>query len=229
LGLRSDAESATALFEKAVTDPNPWVRAAAVASLAHHAKDRARLEQYAGPLLSDTNSHVAQVAACALLEPELREAAGLQQSIEYLQFEEHHGGHSESSSSDARPLTMLEGKPAFLEPARKWLSAKNEESEAFALLLAQYGEFDGLDQLISRRADASQDDHEVVLAGIALSHDAKYIPTLRQVMAKAEGEWELRKVLQALKGMTGPEARQLRLDINKRIRDTGRTGGSTID
>jgi len=32
-----------------------------------------------------------------------------------------------------------------------------------------------------------------------------------------------------LEGMTGPEARQLRLDINKRIRDTGKIGASTID
>jgi len=229
LGLRSDAESATALFEKAVTDLDPWVRAAAVASLARHSKDRARLEQYVGPLLSDTNSHVAQVAACALLEPEVRLASGLEQTIQYFQFEEHHGGRMGSSTPDARPLTMLEGKPAFLPSARKWLSTKNEASEAFALLLAQYGEFDGLDQLVSRRAEASQEDHEIVLAGIALSRDSKYIPTLRQIMGKADGEWELRKVLQALKGMTGPEARQLRLDINKRIRDTGKIGASTID
>jgi hypothetical protein len=48
-------------------------------------------------------------------------------------------------------------------------------------------------------------------------------------MGKADGEWELRKVLQALKGMTGPEARQLRLDINKRLRDTGKIGASTFD
>jgi hypothetical protein len=32
-------------------------------------------------------------------------------------------------------------------------------------------------------------------------------------------EWELRKILQALKGMTGPDARQLRLEINKRMRN----------
>jgi len=70
---------------------------------------------------------------------------------------------------------------------------------------------------------------KLFLAGIALSRDSKYIPTLRQIMGKADGEWELRKVLQALKGMTGPEARQLRLDINKRIRDTGKIGASTID
>jgi HEAT repeat protein/thiol-disulfide isomerase/thioredoxin len=229
LGLRSDADNAAPVFEKAITDTNPWVRAAAVASLARHSKDRARLEQYVGPLVSDTNSHVAQVAACALLEPELRLASGLEQAIQYFQFEEHHGGRMESSTPEARPLTMLEGKPAFLQSARKWLSTKNETSEPFALLLAQYGEFDGLDQLVSRRAEASQQNHEIVLAGIALSHDSKYIPTLRQIMGKADGEWELRKVLQALKGMTGPEARQLRLDINKRLRDTGKIGASTFD
>jgi hypothetical protein len=39
-------------------------------------------------------------------------------------------------------------------------------------------------------------------------------------------ESDLRKVLSALKGMSGPDARQLRLVINKKIRSAG---GSSIN
>jgi hypothetical protein len=44
LGWRADAEQITAIFEKAVTDGNEWVRLAAAQTLARHSKDRAALE-----------------------------------------------------------------------------------------------------------------------------------------------------------------------------------------
>jgi hypothetical protein len=101
-------------------------------------------------------------------------------------------------------------------------------------LLAQYGEFDGLDRLIGQRPEpdraSERGSSDVLLAGIALSHDAKYLPALRRIMEATPNEWELRKILQALRGMTGPDARQLRLEINKRMRDaTGSAGGPVID
>jgi hypothetical protein len=233
LGLRMDGNQSAAIFEKAVTDSDPWVRAAGAAALARHSKDRDILEQRLAPLLADTDQHVAEVAACALLEPELRDAAGLSSTLDYFQFNDHYGGASTTRTTSERPLTTLETKPVFLASARKWLSATNEDSSAFAILLAQYGEFDGIDQLVARRAEADTESFRqanyAVLAGIALSHDAKYLPALRQIAAKADGEWDLRRILQALKGMTGPEARQLRLDINKRIRDTGSSGARNFD
>jgi hypothetical protein len=57
-----------------------------------------------------------------------------------------------------------------------------------------------------------------ILAGIALSHDARYLPALRQMAAAGSDSSELRKILQSLQGMSGPDARQLRLDINKKLR-----------
>jgi len=59
---------------------------------------------------------------------------------------------------------------------------------------------------------------EALLAGIALSRDTKYIPYLRRLMDRTQQDWDLRKILRALKGMSGPEARQLRVDVNKRMR-----------
>lgn len=230
LGLQDNAENDLGIFEKAVADPNPWVRAAGTAALARRTKERAALEQYVAPLLADTNLYVAAVAASALLEPEVRQASGFAGWLNYFQFEGHHGGVAEAFPVDDRPLTVLDGKPEFLKSARKWLSTTNANgTEVFALLLAQYGEFDGVDELVSRRTDQQMKSRlqsdEVLLAGIALSHDPKYVPVLRQISGRMQGEWDLRKILQALKGMTGPDARQLRLDINKRIRQTG-NGGS---
>ena len=226
LGRRSDAEQYAAIFEKALTVSNEWVRRAAVQSLVRQAKERPALEAKIGPLVSETNLQVAAVAALSLLEPEVRQAADLENFSADFEFESHHGGNLAASfnQADSRPLTRLEGKPAFLEPAKKWLAtAKPAEAVPFALLLAQYGQFDGLDRLIAGSGDASSaGENEIdnaVMAGIALSQDAKYLPALRKFMDARIDEWELRKVLQALQGMRGADARQLRLDINKKIRN----------
>jgi len=226
LGLRSDSEQDVAIFDKAITDPNEWVRRVAVQSLARRAKERPALETKIGPLLSETNLGVATAAALALLDPQVRQAADLEKSSGGFEFESHHGGSLETSfnQADSRPLTVLEGKPAFLEPARKWLAAaKPTERIPFALLLAQYGQFDGLDRLVADAGEAnSKEENEIddaIMAGIALSQDAKYLPALRKIMTARKDESELRKLLQALQGLRGAEARQLRLDINKKMRN----------
>jgi HEAT repeat protein len=225
LGLRLDAAQSSAVFERALADSNAWVRAAAVQATARCTKDRAMLETRLGPLVSDADFNVAETAARALLEPEVRQTANLEQ--DYFQYENERGGRSESSgTSDERPLTTLEGKPAFLQPAKDHLASTNAEAAStFALLLAQYGEFDGVDRLADQPA-GSDSGNQVLLTAIALSRDPKYLPTLRRIMEGTKNEWDLRKILQALKGMTGPEARQLRLEINKRLRD--RAGSAAV-
>ena len=236
LGLRTDANQSEAIFQEAIADSNIWVRVAAAQALARNTKDRGTLEQRLGPQLADANLHVAATAAFALLEPEVRQAAGLEDFLNYFSFENVRGGRNESHSrNDERPLSTLETKPAFLQQARTWLRATNtEETTAFVLLLAQYGEFEGVDRLIAQRtAMVSDKEHslaDALLAGIALSHDPKYLPTLRQMAAARHDEWDLRKVLQALRGMTGPDARQLRLEINKQMRSaSGASGIPRID
>jgi hypothetical protein len=59
---------------------------------------------------------------------------------------------------------------------------------------------------------------QVALTAIALTGDTKYVPTLRAMLEGTKGEWELRAILRALRGMSGPEVRQLRLEINKQMR-----------
>lgn len=227
LGLRADARSDQAVFEQALGDPNPWVRDSAVRAIFRSTKDHSALETNLAPMLADTNLSVAAAAAVALLEPETRQAAGLDNELATFEYKTVRGGRSESSSqSNDRPLRPLPTKPAFLQTARKWLARTNgEAAEPFALLLAQYGEFDGVDQLVKQAGSTDlqnqQGASDVLLAGIALSRNIKYLPVLKQMAAVRRNEWDLRKVLQAMRGMSGPEARQLRLDINKKIRNSG--------
>jgi hypothetical protein len=107
-----------------------------------------------------------------------------------------------------------------------------ESSPAFALLLAQYGEFEGVDRLVSQLATLNSEKDrsatDALMTGIALSRDAKYLPALKQMASVRHEEWDLRKVLSALKGMTGPDARQLRLEINKKLRSTGGSDRSEL-
>lgn len=234
LGLRADATGSQAVFEKAIADPNPWVQAAGIKAIARNTKDRPALEQHLAPLLSETNLVVATAAATALLEPEIRQAAGLMDDMNYFEYENVHGGRSQSyNQNDERPLTTLDSKPVYLQPARERLAAAPAESSAaFVLLLAQHGEFDGVDRLAAQWSSANshndRSDADALLTGIALSRDIKYLPVLKQMAAGQREESELRKFLQALKGMSGPDARQLRLDINKKIRSTG-SSSSVID
>ncbi len=233
LGLRP-AGSSSAIFEKALDDPDPWVRAAAVQAVTRSTRDRPALETRLGPLLAETNLQVAAKAALALLQPEVRRAAGLEAEDQYFVFEGNTiGGSVVSSTTDDRPLTPLEDKPAFLPLARERLAGSSGfEAAPFALLLAQYGEFDGIDRLLAQNAGSGRGSEieatSVVLTGIALSRDAKYLPALQRMTAATSAEWELRKILQALRGLTGPDVRQLRLEVNKRIREAADSAGTPI-
>jgi hypothetical protein len=227
LGQRADAEQNAAIFEKAAGDTNEWVRRAAAQALGRRTKDRAALESRLGPLLSDTNVEVAGVAAALLLEPEVRQAASLEGQLNYFEFDGNYGGRTDIGTTvnqnNERPLTTSEGKPAFLVPAAKWAAtAKGEEAAPFAVLLAQYGQFDGLDRLLAQsgapKANEQNELDDAILTGIALSQDAKYLPALRKMTAAQNNDYQLRKILQAIQGMRGADARQLRLDINKKLR-----------
>jgi hypothetical protein len=227
LGRREPQRHVT-IFEKARQDPSPWVRASAVRSLTRASNERATLEQRVGPLVGDTDEHVAAIAAMALLEQPVRVAAGLEWQFNYFRFEDLYVAPSEGVvTSEDRPLVTLASQPPFLEPARHWLIATNElRASVFALLLAQHGQFDGLERLVAQRPETPRGPEDRVLldpllTGIALSHDAKYTPFLRRVTETMTQPYDLQKIVRALKGMTSADARALRLEVNKGIRQGG--------
>lgn len=220
---RQEAEKSMPVVLLALTDASPTVRVAAVQSVSRLAKERAVLEPRLGSLVGDADRRVASVAAWALLEPEIREAAGLNWEYRAFRVGETSATFNESSESrDERPLATLEGTPPFLTAARTNLTATNTEERAvFALLLAQYGDFSGVDLLIAAPVEEEGKNRSLpaaTLAGIELRRDAKYLPYLRQLLAVTKEEYELRRILRAAKGMSGPEVRTLRVEINKKMR-----------
>ena len=231
---RGEPEKYRTVFDAALRDTNPWVRVAAVQGLAQTLTDRPQLEARLGPLMSEVNSNLAEVAACALLDPELRAAAGsLDSALSDFAFEklriDARGSYSVEASED-RPLSVHEGSPAFLDQARARLkSAPLGAAGVFALLLAQYGQFDGLEALAARWTEQGRGEkdfseyalRQAILAGVSLSRDPKYLPLARKVMQNMKSDYDLQRVLKALRGMTGPEARQLRVELNKRMRQGG--------
>src|SRR5439155_9765055 len=150
--------------------------------------------------------------------------ANLQWELDFFRFQDFRAGSSQSSGgNEDRPLATLENKPPYLEHARRNLSTTNEQQKIiFALLLAQHGDFDGVDHLVAQQPEGESEKYmttpDALLAGIGLSRDAKYLPFLRRLMQRTQQDYELRKILRAAKGMSGPEIRQLRMDVNKRMR-----------
>ena len=177
-----------------------------------------------GPLVADSDWRVSTTAAVALLEPQVRWAAGMEGSLKYFRYGEATGGRDDTPlQSYERPLLPLADTPAFLPTANSRLAAAGDEAlAALALLLAQYGQFEGLDRLAARRAELESEQGfgvaTVLVTGVALSRDPKYVPVLRQMAAERKDIESLREILKGLRGMEGPEARQLRLEINKRMR-----------
>ncbi len=222
LGLRDDPKRQSYL-EQALADSNGWVRVAAVSGLTRAIKDRPARERLLTPLLTDPDKKVARLAMTGLLEPETRTAAELDYANSFFEFDKIHvWSMSYEPNREERPLATLPGTPAFLEVVRVNLTNSSPEDAAIpALLLAQYGDFTGLEYILKIPGTEDQKHRELdneTLTAIGLSKDSKYLPYLKKIAVSAKDESDFRRLLQAMKGMTGAEAREMRLEINKRMR-----------
>ncbi|MBI2191272.1 MAG: HEAT repeat domain-containing protein [Planctomycetes bacterium] len=245
-GVRSDADG-MARLDAAAADENPWVRHAAIKGLAPKLPDRSALETKLGPFLTDPDDRVVTVAAIGLLLPETRTQAGMDWLYSQFQYESgqawvRNRAVSRDSGRD-RPLAALKTHPDFIEAVRARMAGSPRKGEAaprsqeeigvrsrlleaLALLLAQYGDFSGLDFLIEHRAPGRLEVNDsILLAGIGLSREPRFVPELRRMLKAAEQQWEARGILKGLRGMPGDEARELRREINDRIRAMGRPEG----
>jgi len=122
------------------------------------------------------------------------------------------------------PLVTIDRKPAFLDKVRRRLTdVQGEDAEEMlqihALLLAQYGDFSGLARLFETWQKGQQGDvPKVFMVALRLTKDPRYLVPLRKKMEQADDQWELRELLKWLRGVSGPEARKLRREINRRMR-----------
>ena len=220
-----------AIVEKALRDENPWVRRAAISGVVAHLTDQVKRERKLAPFLTDPHPAVATMAAAGILTGELRSAAQLS-SCQYFRFEDTQvwvsdGIISSMSYRQGVVLATIDRKPVFLDVVRKRLAedrpGESEEdaqlTAAFTLLLAQYGDFSALDRkLAAWNHNRDPEVPRMLLIGLALSRDARYLPPLREALEKQQSEWEVREMLKWLQGIRGKEARELRREINRRIR-----------
>jgi len=159
--------------------------------------------------LADSDQHVARRAALGLLEPETRSAAGLNYQFESFEFENIPASTVSSPGRGPAPVGLSRNQAPFLDQARRLLvGAAPEDSPAFALLLAQYGDFSGLDRLLGNQPDDVESRSETALAGltgIALSRDTKVLAVPQESSVAVQFSMDFQEILQAMKGMNGPK------------------------
>ena len=217
----SGAPTNTALFKSALHETNDAIRIVAIQGIDAAIKDRAERENLLAPLLADEKQNVRHIAAIALIDSDIRDAAQIGYMLKMSPFGGIHSSYSYTTDED-RPLPTPFPKPAFAQSIIEQLPNMNAaELPTFALLLGQYGVFDALDRAIAALGNAPAGRHEAdneILIAVGLSKDAKYIPFLRTLAADMKDEYNLRRILRAIKGMTGREAREFRVELNKLMR-----------
>jgi len=233
-GFWKDAASLAAI-EEATKESDARARATAVGALARRLKTQEDREGKLARFLTDPAPAVVQAAAVSLLLTEVRSDAGLERYADYFRYGSEVAVYlSYSRMNSERPLVALRREPDFLKPLRERLpalakaEAKAKDDERVdvlapvALLLAQYGDPSGLDVLAARWSKAKDADvPDAVIAAIALTRSAKHLGILRRAAAAADSSWEVRELIKALRGMRGREARAMRRELNKRLRDLG--------
>jgi hypothetical protein len=222
-----DEEASRKAVARALGDEDPRVRRAAAQSFVRLTDGRKELEARLAPLLDDEADAVADMAATGLLLPEVRATASLDRGLTGFSFgDKVHVWASYRSGGDSRPLRPLNEEPPFLPGVRRRLEKAMQAKgggkgpvASLALLLAQYGDSTGVDKMV---AAWSQGDMasvpDAIIAGIALSRDVKHLDILRRAAAGATSKSRLRDVLKAIRGMRGAEARNLRRQVNRRMR-----------
>lgn len=242
LASRDDPKS-LAPVEQASKDPNPWVRRAALMTIIARTEDRKQLEERLRTFLLDPSIETTSAAALGLLSPEIAAASGMDYRANSLAMgnvrayagfwndimeKRRKGPYAEFDGRPERPPVPLPDRPDFLPKLRERLNAKLSEEEEehageilapIALLLAQCGDSIGLDRLLEIRRSGGKRyfPERAILTAIALSRNPKYVPTIRQMAEEADKEQRLREALMGLRGMSGPDARALRREINKRL------------
>ncbi len=182
-------------------------------------------EELLGPLLENSSAGVAFVAAVSLLQPEFRHANGRNDNDPlYFQYESlTFPALTLSIPAPTAPPMALKRQPAFLESVRRRIGEEPSQNDptvryTYALLLAQYGDNSALEAELTRwEAQPSQTPPDILLVALTITRDPRYLPPLKQKIATVENEYELRQMLQWLRGVSGAEARDLRREINKSI------------
>ncbi len=206
-----------------LADADQWVRRAAVQAYIASDPSMDEIESTIGPMIADASYEVAAVAASTILTQPLRDAAELPPPDAYFKYESTSVSRSWSRNRQSRPPGVIEREPVFL-PALQQLSTRRADDEEsaniIALTLAQYGDFTALHKRLETwEAGSRQQVPGILLVGLALTNDDRYLEPLRVRVQQSTSSYDLREQLQWLRGTRSDEARELRREINKRMRE----------
>jgi HEAT repeat protein len=224
----ASGETNRSVLDDAMEDDSPPVRCAAIHGVVAHVSSQLKREEQLSPMLADNDPTVTTLAAWGMLDRGLRAAVDLPVS-QYLYLEDSRvrlPGRYRSSGSSEAVLSTIDRKPAFLDVVRgrlgdekpKPTEEESQAAEALTVLLAQYGDFSGLDKALREwEQNPAAEPSNLLLVGLALTKDVRYLAPFRKLVEKEETSWRLRDLLKWLSGVRGEEARELRREINRRI------------
>ncbi len=212
-------------FPLPAREPDPWVRYAALqAWLAISPRAPEERERDLLPRLDDPQPEVAKLAALGLLRPPLGKILGLYNLLCEFRFGDYrHYAQFRANQLDRgdSPPTISPQPPhePTLIPRLRTLLEKTEDRQlraGLAVLLAQYGDPAPLDQALQGG------DEELapllMTAGLKLTRDPKYLGIVRLRLEQAQDQADVKRNLDDLEGLPGEEARELRREINRRLR-----------
>jgi HEAT repeat protein len=221
---RPDLDAGSAI-ETAMTDPDEWVRRTAVLAFLERQDNQMLREATLAPLLTDPSPHVASVAAAGLLANPLWIAAELPEPRALFAYgsSKFDSPFTRSYNNPIRPPQVIRRQVAFLDALHSLLNTQEETTpplrDMVPLVLAQYGDFSALERALADWGqDSSREPPRMLLITLPLTRDARYLQPLRKAMERMDSAYEYRDLLQWLRGVNGEEARQMRREINERMR-----------
>jgi len=213
-------------------DTDAAVRQVVAEAIAARVGDQRERERLLGPMLSDAAPPVVAGAASGILSSEIRRVAELPPPLSrfyVLGATTYRYNRYDYSDSDETAIAKpFDHDPGFLDLAEQLYHAPEADAAVkptLALLLAQYRRFEPLDQIVEARAKAAKDRTQpdpLATLAMQLTGDPKHLNTLRAQIGAVEDEYDLRELLRSLQGVNGPEARELRREINRRLREGDR-------
>ncbi|MDX1565240.1 MAG: HEAT repeat domain-containing protein, partial [Phycisphaeraceae bacterium] len=220
----------TDLLKKALHDSDPGVRFAAVQAAVRLVEDQERREALLVPLLQEKDLKVFSAAAAGILSPEVRRSSDVGDMGRYFIYGDTQlwmrNLHPEvSSASLVRPLEVIQRQPPWLSEISRRIrqidvDGKSESKMALlSMVLAQYGDFSGMDRLLTlRKAETGRSIDQALAVALQLSRNKKYAGYLTDQIESATSEYQLRYLLKPLRGIHDDWARELRRQINAKMR-----------
>lgn len=205
-----------------LADQDPRVRLAVLDGLVRAKEHPKGLEPLLVPILSDPDPDMVLAGHKALIDPRIHRWITERGSTLFRFGSLTNSFWISYDYNDLPPLVFAADTAGVLAALAQRKTTDRDPPDLGhwqALLMAQYGKPDALVALIPRLGNESDDQQlaKMLMLGLPLTKDPRFLPLLRAKVEQAEGREGLVPVLDALIGVPGTEARALRRLVNERL------------